>query len=129
MSEKYILMGRGIPSIIRQDQPIPGVRLTPSEARDYARELFALAEELEPADLPAPAKDALDAMRRERDKLLIIVKPLRELWKRYITDDSLEDYVTQDMFLDWLEKGTNLDDVFRALKTAIEIKESDDDHE
>jgi len=57
MSEKYILMGRGMPSIIPNDQTTPGTRLTATEARQYARRLVELADELTPADPPAPSGD------------------------------------------------------------------------
>lgn len=57
MSEKYILMGRGMPSIIPNDQTTPGTRLTATEARQYARRLVELADELTPADPSAPSGD------------------------------------------------------------------------
>lgn len=60
MDEKYILVGRGIPSIIPNDQTTPGTRLTATEARQYARRLVELADELTPAD-PPPAPSADDA--------------------------------------------------------------------
>lgn len=61
MSEKYILMGRGIPSIIPNDQTTPGTRLTATEARQYARRLVELADELNPADPPPAAQPGEDA--------------------------------------------------------------------
>lgn len=67
MSEKYILMGRGIPSIIPNDQTTPGTRLTATEARQYARRLVELADKLTPANPPPvaqPDDDALDVARK-----------------------------------------------------------------
>jgi len=63
-------------------------------------------------------KTQVASLTKERTNLLLIVKPLEALWHRYVTA-TIEDYATDDLFLDWLGEDTNLDDVFNALQGIV----------
>ena len=127
MSEKYILMGRGIPSIIPNDQTTPGTRLTATEARQYARRLVELADELNPADPPPAAQpddgriaEIRDTLK-EYDEIMRAVAPYpeatRTLWLNGIESTRLREIeaaapgairdllVRLDDFTEWKESA------------------------
>ena len=49
---RYVRLAMYEPDIVEYDAPVPGVRMTATEARVYARRLIELADELAAADAP-----------------------------------------------------------------------------
>lgn len=126
MSEKYILMGHGIPSIIPNDQTTPGTRLTATEARQYARRLVELADELTSTAPPAPSADdariaEIRDTLKEYDEIMRAVAPYpeatRTLWLNGIESTRLREIeaaapgairdllVRLDDFTEWKESA------------------------